>query len=268
MKKTCSRRAFLRHSFALAAGSAVGVSIRSQASGSQPEADDLLSEELYCNPRIAIIIDDVGYNKRRLMPFLDLGIPLTFSILPHLPYSRRLAEIIYARGHEIMLHQPMEPYDRSIDPGPGALYLDQSTGDLVRVVEDNIRSFPYASGMNNHMGSRFTESREKVLATLKIFRDRDFYFVDSFTTSHSVAFDTAIDLNMTAACRNVFIDNVWDTHYICSQLRKLKRYARRFGHGIGIGHPRPETVNALESFVDELSGSGFVFTYASRMVCV
>jgi polysaccharide deacetylase 2 family uncharacterized protein YibQ len=217
-------------------------------------------------PVIALIIDDVGHNRARLLPFLRLGIPITFSILPHLPFSRSLAERIHADGHEIMLHQPMEPYDRSIDPGPGALYLHQSPAERCRTIEGAIAGVPHARGMNNHMGSRFTESRPHVAETLRLFREREFFFVDSITTCNSVALSTARELHMTTAPRNVFIDNVWEERSICAQLVKLKTHAVTLGQAVGIGHPRPETVRALASFLDAGHGGDFEFAYASQVV--
>ncbi len=260
-----SRRDFLRTTTAATAGTLLGGSTLfegvARAAFSEPEP-----EEVYLNPRISLIIDDVGYNRSRVMPFLELGVPITFSVLPHLTYSCKLADKIHADGHEVMLHQPMEPYDRKIDPGPGALYLGQTVQEMNSVIVKNLESFPFAVGVNNHMGSRFTESQNKVAESLKVFRERDFYFIDSFTSSNSVAFETARQLRMRSAFRNVFIDNVWDKDYICSQLAKLKRHARRFGHAIGIGHPRLETVRALEEFFDGAEEEGFVFTYASKIV--
>jgi hypothetical protein len=217
-------------------------------------------------PKISIIIDDVGYNVSRVLPFLDLGVPITFSILPRLPYSSKLADMIAAEGHEIMLHQPMEPCNSSIDPGPGALYLCQSSEEVYKILVENTSNFPCATGVNNHMGSRFTESPEKVTETLKILKERNFFFIDSVTTRRSVAFSTARQLRITSAFRNVFIDNQWDKPYICRQLSRLKKHALRFGHAIGIGHPRPETVSALKDFFDGLEASGFSIANASQIV--
>ncbi len=87
------------------------------------------------------------------------------------------------------------------------------------------------------------------------------------TSGHSVAFSTAQELEMTSAPRNVFLDNVWETRYICAQLEKLKAHAATFGHAIGIGHPRTETVKALETFLDAGQGKDFVCVYASEAVC-
>jgi polysaccharide deacetylase 2 family uncharacterized protein YibQ len=215
--------------------------------------------------RMAIIIDDVGYNRSKARAFLQLGVPLTFSILPQVPYSTVLAEDIHRAGHEIMLHQPMQPHSSTVDPGPGALYMQHTQGEMESIIRKNLNELPFACGVNNHMGSLFTESRPRVLDMLNIFRRRSFFFVDSYTSSSSVAFHTARELNMVTAFRNVFIDNEPEADYIYRQLLIAKRRALRTGSAIVIGHPRPETVQVLDGFLKEIQDSNIELVYASAV---
>ncbi len=215
--------------------------------------------------RLAIIIDDVGYNRKNARDYLALGVPLTFSILPQVTYSIELAESIHGAGHEVMLHQPMQPHSAAADPGPGALYVQHTRSEMEAIVRKNLEDFPFACGVNNHMGSMFTESRPCVLDMLDVFRQRSFFFVDSFTTSQSVAFRTARELNMAAAYRNVFIDNDPHADSIYRQLHAVRQRALRTGSAIAIGHPRPETVRVLDAFLKEIRDDGIELVYASAM---
>ncbi len=217
-------------------------------------------------PQIAIIIDDVGYNCSRLLPFLDLGVPITFSILPRIPYSQKLAEKIHAEGHEIMLHQPMQPQNASINPGPGALFLDQDSAKRHKIIEENISNFPFAVGVNNHMGSLFTESKQKMEETLQVFKQRGLFFIDSKTTSHSIAYKTAKDLGIQSSFRDVFIDPGQGDNVIARQLARLTSIALRYGQAIGIGHPKPETLCILESYLKDLETSGISMVYVSDVL--
>lgn len=252
---TFTRRQFLYKTGLLAAGTLFGNSISASALTPPP-----------VRPQIAIILDDVGYNISHVTPFLELGVPITFSILPRIFYSRKLAAMIHDQGHEIMLHQPMEPHNPLINPGPGALYLNQQTYELHSIIEENIDSFPFAAGVNNHMGSLFTESAQKVAAVLKVFKKKDFFFVDSVTSHNSHAFDMAARLNMKTACRNIFIDNVKEKTAICGQLEKLKNYAITTGQAVGIAHPRPETACALAEFFYSGETDGLKVSYISGIL--
>lgn len=239
------RRRFLSSSLSFLAGSLLGLNGLSRAF-----ASSVISEDFH-HPRyrIALIIDDIGYSYSRARQFLDMGLPITFSILPRLNKGRELAIEIHTRGHEIMLHQPMEPYNRQIDPGPGALYVGDALQRITHVMEENISNIPYAVGVNNHMGSRFTEYREGVSRALGVVEDNGLFFIDSLTSGGSVAYEIARKRHMVSGCRNVFLDNRPDEAYILSQLHTLLGCARRFGHAIGIGHPFPETAGAIARFM-------------------
>jgi len=256
MRSRSSRRTFLKQaSFAAAAALLTPAECLRAASGAVGPAP----------ARLAIIIDDVGYHRSNARAFLQLGVPLTFSVLPQVPHSVQLAEDIHRAGHEIMLHQPMQPHSIVVDPGPGALYVQHTRTDMETIIQKNLAMLPFACGVNNHMGSLFTESRPRVSEMLDIFRQRSFFFVDSFTSSNSVAFRTARELNMVAAYRNVFIDNDPDADSIYRQLLTAKRRALKRGSAIAIGHPRPETVRMLDRFLKDSQLSGIELVYASAI---
>ena len=203
----------------------------------------------FSKPRIALIIDDIGNSRSRARQFLELNVPITFSILPRLRYSCSLAIEIYNEGHELMLHQPMEPYSSHLDPGPGALYVGDESKTISSTIEVNISDVPFAIGVNNHMGSRFTECEDEITETLKVFKKQDLFFIDSLTSNHSKAYKTARKLHMATTRRNVFLDNSRNESAILYQLHNLTKCARKYGHAVGIGHPFRATARAIGDFI-------------------
>ena len=230
------------------------------------QAFEALNGDSAQKPRISLIIDDIGANLSSAKWFLDLNIPITFAVLPRLCRSEEAATLIHDAGHEIMLHQPMEPNDRHIDPGPGALFVGYGSNKIVNIMEENISLIPFAAGVNNHMGSRFTRYSGEVFETLQVVKEKGLFFVDSLTTSHSKAYATARNLNMPAASRNVFLDNLLEESAIVHQLSLLKKCALRHGHSVGIGHPFPETARAIRTFLKEPGDPGFTWVYVSRLI--
>jgi polysaccharide deacetylase 2 family uncharacterized protein YibQ len=218
------------------------------------------------NPRCAIIIDDIGFSRSRLDKFLDIEAPLTFSILPKLPHSGMCARNIHELGYEVMLHQPMEPVDPNLDPGPGAIYVKDSPSKIVNILKQNISETPFVSGINNHMGSRFTASVKEMQEALTIIKDKGLFFVDSLTTNRSKAYGTAKKMNISAVRRNIFLDNEQNVHSILDQLEKLKRVALRCGNAIGIGHPLPETATAINLFYQRLKQSDIAMVPVSQIL--
>jgi uncharacterized protein len=251
------RRKFLFKSATFFAGSLLGLNHFSKA---------FAADNSIIRPKIALIIDDIGFSQSRLTKFLEIGSPMTFAILPRLAKSRALAEAIHTQGHEIMLHQPMEPFDSHLDPGPGAVYVGDDAGKIIRIIGENISDVPFVTGINNHMGSKFTACKKEMKEALIAIKRRGLFFVDSLTTNHSMAYKTAKKLNVAAACRNIFLDNYPDESAILSQLNKLKRLAMRSGYAIGIGHPFPETASAINSFQKGLKESDISLVHISRLI--
>ncbi|MEW6185259.1 MAG: divergent polysaccharide deacetylase family protein [Thermodesulfobacteriota bacterium] len=237
-----NRRAFLFQSGSIFLSGFLGPGTWSRAFGfSNPGKTSL--------PRIALIIDDFGYSRSQAKWFWDLGVPITFAILPKLEKSLDLAHEIHARGHEIMLHQPMEPQDSHLNPGPGAIFVGYGAERIKNVVQENIAAIPYASGVNNHMGSRLTECQREMQAVLHVVEQHDLFFVDSFTSTQSVAYREASKRQLPSARRNVFLDHYRIEAQILNQLLQLEFHARAHGSAIGIGHPYPETSRAIARYL-------------------
>lgn len=196
-------------------------------------------------PKVAIIIDDMGYHPKVGRELLSMDLDLTFSFLPHAPFTTEQEEQAYLAGRDILLHQPLEPRDAKWDVGPGALFLTTEPDRLPAIVERNLQAVPHAIGVNNHMGSKYTEHPDHMRQLLAFVKKKDLFFIDSFTTAASTGMTEAAKLGIKTARRHVFLDNVHDPGKICLKLEQLVQRAREHGYAIGIGHPNRETLTAL-----------------------
>ncbi|MBW1915420.1 MAG: divergent polysaccharide deacetylase family protein [Deltaproteobacteria bacterium] len=255
ISKAVNRRTFLKN----------GLSFFVANLFSLPLSNAFASSRACFIPRLAIIIDDIGFSRSRAELFLQPEIPLTFSILPRLSKSRALAEELHAQGHEIMLHQPMEPSGSIHDPGPGAVYVGDDPEIITGQIRKNIADTPFITGVNNHMGSKFTACSKEMTNALTTIRERGLFFIDSLTTGSSTGFQTARELGMTAARRNLFLDLQRDEKAILAQLRSLKARAEKQGYAIGIGHPYKETARAITLFKKDIHESGVSMVHISDL---
>jgi len=196
--------------------------------------------------KVAIIIDDMGYDDNIFHGFISLHVPLTFSILPEEPFSQKIAEEAYARNYEVMLHLPMESRNYTLNHIKGMIKMDMSSREMLAQLDKDIRAVPYIKGINNHMGSLFTENREAMHIILKEVKKKHLFFLDSRTTSNSIAYTLARQMGIKTGKRDVFLDNVSDVGYIKGQIHRLIKIAKRQGIAIGIGHPKWETLYALQ----------------------
>ncbi len=154
----------------------------------EPQAESRVAARALPEPRevrLAIVIDDVGYNLSGLKAFLALPYPLAFSVLPDLPHSREAGRLIAAAGKELLVHLPMEPSSGS-NPGPGAVLTAQSDEEIQGLSSQSLERLPQAVGLNNHMGSRATADRRVMGVVLGFLRGRGLFFLDSRTTADTV----------------------------------------------------------------------------------
>jgi hypothetical protein len=215
---------------------------------------------------IAIILDDMGLDRKRSERATKLSGPLTLS---YLPYARNLAvQTSEARlhGHELVVHLPMEPLARGEDPGPHALLKRLPDSELVRRLEWALGRFTGYVGVNNHMGSRLTRDPRAMALVMSRLKAHGLLFVDSRTSIRSVAGAAAREADVPNADRNIFLDHVDGLEAIRGQLEIVERVARRQGLAVAIGHPRDATMEALAGWMEDAAARGFVFVPISAIV--
>ncbi|MDJ0810173.1 MAG: divergent polysaccharide deacetylase family protein [Desulfobacterales bacterium] len=204
-------------------------------------------------PRVAIIIDDIGYDRQLLRQFLDLDIPLTFSVLPQSPFIQSAVREIRARNHEIMLHQPMEPVEYpQVNPGPGALLATMSPDELIAQLNRNLDALPGVKGINNHMGSRLTAESTRMYQVFSVLKERQLYFVDSRSTVATVCRPSARMFQVPFAERDIFLDHFQEAGFVRKQFKELLREADRHGQAVAIGHPYPVTIEIFREVLPTL----------------
>jgi polysaccharide deacetylase 2 family uncharacterized protein YibQ len=217
--------------------------------------------------KLAIVIDDLGYDGRVATRFLEIEAPLSFSILPHGTFSDHIARKVHEAGRELLLHLPMEPKGYpEVRPGAGALLMGMADVEFVQTLRKNLDSLPYMSGVNNHMGSRLCEHEEKMRLVMQELKKRSLFFLDSRTSSRTKAYGVARQLKVPSAKRDVFLDNIQSTKAVRSQMNRLLQLARLKGEAIGIGHPHEATLAVLEEMVPHLSGKGIKLVPISQIV--
>ncbi len=216
---------------------------------------------------IAIIIDDMGASPKDAERLLAIDLPVTFSIIPGLSHSKRVAEIAHAKGRGVMVHMPMEPqgYPQQRLEKNGLL-LSQSDEEIAGKVASYLQEIPYAIGANNHMGSGFTEHEDKMIPVLDVLKQRNMFFIDSRTSSRSVGYALAKRMGIPAGTRNIFLDNDQSVEKVKAQLNEAASMAEKRGSVIAICHPHPGTIQALQEMMPELHRRGISFISAAQIV--
>lgn len=208
-------------------------------------------------PSIALVIDDLGSDVEGTRRAIRLPAAVTLSFLPYPVPTPALAEEAEQAGHQVLVHVPMEPEGRD-DPGPRALLTDLSPAEIAERLSWALTRVPGFSGVNNHMGSRFTSDRTALLPVVEMLADRHIFFLDSKTTPNSVVVTLARAFGVASAARDVFLDDEQTEGSVDAQLALTERVARAQGIAIAIGHPHATTLAALERWFAQLHGFDLV----------
>lgn len=207
------------------------------------------------------MIDDVAYNTSQMDHFAELGIPLTFAILPRHKMAKPLAEKAQAYHFAVMLHLPMEPHDVvHNDPGPAGLFLRMTEPELKSQFDKAVNSVPRLVGINNHMGSAFTEDEEKMKWVLSWTKARGLYFLDSYTSTKSKVLKAAKAVGIPCLRNETFLDNEDTPEGIEKQLDVVMKLAIKRRRTIAIGHYRRKAImDALRKKIPEFRAAGIEF---------
>jgi len=216
-------------------------------------------------PRIALILDDGGYGKETTETILGMDPKLTLSILPFTPFGEDTAKRGAALGFEIMLHMPMEPFSAEVK-FKGQLNVGMGKDEVAKLTQEAIATVPGLVGINNHTGSKFTSDEESMKHFFEAISGQPYYFIDSYTTGKSKAYDAAKAAGFRVGKRSVFLDDKSDTAYIRKQFEILRAHAKRDGAAIGIGHFRPATVKVLPEELTKIDAEGIDLVHASELV--
>ena len=216
---------------------------------------------------IGLIIDDFGYRNDDVSKgFLDIPAKLTFAVIPGHEHSRSFSKNAVSAGYEVIVHMPMENIGKTFGEEEFVLMNYFQDNELIRRIKEALDHLPEANGLNNHQGSRATETPRLMRLLAGVLKDENKFFIDSRTTTNTLAEETMRQFDVPTNRRNIFLDNELVEEKIYAQLIQLTDVAERKGIAIGIGHVKPQTLAVLKKHIPELQQKGFKFEFVSKLV--
>jgi polysaccharide deacetylase 2 family uncharacterized protein YibQ len=217
-------------------------------------------------PKIAIVIDDVGMNLTQSRAAIALDPNVTIALLPYAEKVKEMAAEAKARGNEIIIHTPMEAMSSDVNLGSMALRTGMNPSDFNDEFLKISQSFEGYVGVNNHMGSRLTQDKQAMGLLMRLLKAQGLYFLDSRTINTSIAAETAAFYGVPYAVRDVFLDHEDTPEFVANALKKTEGVARRAGAAIAIGHPKKNTMQALQKWIPTLEQKGFELVPLSALI--
>jgi len=228
------------------------------------------TEKVWQNPPfVAIVVDDLGVNIPRTKDILSIKAPLTASFLTYSEHLQDFYQESLRAGHEVMIHAPMEPKSSS-DVAPDELKVSMSDEEIEKNFLEMISKFNGAGVLfvNNHMGSLFTENKEKLDIVMKVLKREGLFFLDSKTTSNTLGEEVALENGVEYLKRDVFLDNKNDAEHIKKQLERLENIARKRGYAVAICHPKSQTVQILKEWLESLKNKDIKLVHLRELMSI
>lgn len=222
--------------------------------------------KVYKNPRIAVVMDDFGYNMNDFDTLFGMKQPVTLSILPGQRYSRQIATLARSRGYEVILHLPLEAHRKDVPEESDTIKSGMAEKDIVARLAKELESVPGADGVSNHQGSKSTEDRKLMTSIIKYLKTKGLYFFDSLTSQKSVCREAAKSARVRYARRDLFLDNSNEIASIEKQVMDLRNMAFTQGDVIAVCHDRKNTITVLSRMMPEMAREGIKFVSLSEMV--
>lgn len=215
------------------------------------------AEEAPAGPRIAIVVDDLGYDPARDAAWLKFPTKLTMAVLPFGPSSRSISESARERGISVLLHVPMEA-EAAVSDRTGEFRLRRGMGskEMEALLGRMIRNVPSASGASNHMGSAFTADAEAMSIYAALLKERGLFLLDSVTTPRSVAVAAALRAGVPALRRDVVLDVEESAASMRRRWAEALSIAKRRGFAVLVCQGRTETLRAIRGYLPELEAEG------------
>jgi len=215
---------------------------------------------------IAVVIDDLGNSLEEGRRVVALPGPVACSILPHTIDGPHIADLAHAADKEVLLHLPLESV-ADMPLGSGGITLEMTEGEIRATVADDLASIPHLAGMNNHEGSLITQHPGDMAWILQtLHATGPYFYIDSYTSADSVAYQVAREQGVPAARRNVFLDDVNTEAAVREQWQRLVSIARHRGFALAIGHPRSATFKVLEEELPRLADANLTLVSPSEIV--
>ncbi|MBQ9271593.1 MAG: divergent polysaccharide deacetylase family protein [Alphaproteobacteria bacterium] len=217
--------------------------------------------------QIAVIIDDVGLSVPFTNQLVQIKEPVTVAFLPYGASNKAQVLKLKNAGFEVMLHAPMMPHVRA-SLAPNTLSPKMSKSEIKTMFTAMLERFADTGivGANNHMGSAFTEDAEAMSVVIEQLKAENMFFLDSKTSSKSVAKSVCRKLGVPYIARDVFLDNEKDYTKIMQQFAVTERIAKKRGYAVAIGHPYKQTLQALKDWENNLNSRGIELVPLSYLV--
>jgi len=206
-------------------------------------------------PMIAIVIGGLGFNETITRQAIDdLPPEVTLSFVPYASNLQTWVDRARARGHEVMLELPMEPFDPDADDtGPQTLLASAPAQQNIGRLEQLLSRATGYFGVTNYQGARFATSAQAAQPVVQALRRRGLVFVTSGIGQRTPLSQEAQRAGLTTTAADRILDARREAGAIDDQLLNLEALALQNQSAIGAGFAYPVTMEQVSRWARDIS---------------
>ncbi|HCP01617.1 MAG: hypothetical protein CL573_09810 [Alphaproteobacteria bacterium] len=220
-------------------------------------------------PRVAVILSGLGLSSAATEAAIQ-GLPgeVTLAFQPFADNILEWIRLARAAGHEVLLNLPTEPVDfPANDFGSRALFVALSPSENEERLRWALSRATGYVGVVNHMGSRFSSSRENMHRLLAEIKARGLLYVDARSSVGSLETVMAAQMEVPQVTNDSFLDARDASRVtIDARLTELERVAKDTGNSLAIGQAFPVTIERVSKWARTLDQKGLVLVPVSAVV--
>jgi hypothetical protein len=219
-------------------------------------------------PRVAIIVGGLGFNQRNTTQAIEeLPPEVTLSFVPYANNLQSWIDRARARGHEVMLELPMEPFDpEADDTGPQTLATTLSAQQNTQRLENLLSRAAGYFGVTNYQGGRFATSASATAPVAQQLRRRGLVMLTSGIGQRSALAIEAGRAGLPISAADRILDTRREADAIDEQLLNLEALALQHGNAIGAGFAYPVTMEQIATWARAIGGRGYVLAPVSAVI--
>lgn len=218
-------------------------------------------------PKIGIIVGGLGLGAavtEAAVERLPPAVTLSFT-----PYGTSLQAVVTearAKGHEVLLEVPLEPYDYpDNDPGQNTLLTGTTAPENPARLRWVMSRFAGYAGLINSQGGKYLASSDDIRFLTQEALKRGLYLVDNGQADQSIARETAASVGLSFARGDTQIDREPTREGIEKQFAALEALAKERGVAIGVAGAFPVTIDRVSAWAMGLEQKGIALAPISAL---
>lgn len=203
-------------------------------------------------PKIAILLTDLGLDKKSTQMSLTLPSAIGLGFLPYTTSMKPLMHEAMQRGHEIFLYTPFQLDNANNDPGMLPLLLNNPSSKNLSNLDRLLSGFINCAGVYGIHNEIFSRNLDAISPVIEFIKGKNMLLL----LSNKNSLDALIKKYDNIIANPIILDTKLEIITIKQNLQQLVALAKLQGKVLGTIQGYPMTINILNEWIPSLIEQG------------